>query len=160
MNHTEPTSPVQMHTVTPHLICDGASAAIDFYVKAFGAAELMRLPSPQEGKLMHAGIRIGDSMIMLADEHPECDSRGPRSLQGTPVTLHLQVEDADALFARAVEAGAEVIMPVTDMFWGDRYGVVQDPFGHRWSIATQVRELSPDEILEASKTAFCGDCES
>lgn len=155
MNQTDPSVPEGMHTVTPHLVCDGAAAAIDFYVKAFGAVELMRLPAPQEGKLMHAAVRIGDSMVMLAEECPEWGSRGPNTLQGTPVTIHLQVKDADTLFARAVDAGAEPVMPVTDMFWGDRYGIVKDPFGHRWSIATQVRHLSPGEIEAASKTACC-----
>jgi len=142
--------PEGMHTVTPHLICAGAADAIAFYKKAFGAVETGRLPGPN-GKIVHASLRIGDSAIMLMDEAPEWKSLGPRALKGTPVTLHLYVEDADAVAARAVKAGAKTVMPVEDMFWGDRYGIVEDPFGHHWSIATHVREVSREEMAEALK---------
>lgn len=146
--------PDWMHSVTPHIICDGAADAIEFYKKAFQAEEMMRLPTP-DGKLMHAAIRIGNSTIMLADEYAECNSFGPKTLKGTPVVLHLQVENADEVFARAAEAGAKVVMSVQEMFWGDRYGQVEDPFGHRWSIATHVRDVSMEELQEASKAFLC-----
>ncbi len=137
-----------MHTVTPHLVSAGAAKAIDFYVEAFGAVEGGRLPRP-DGRLMHAQLRIGDSTVMLVDEMPEWGALGPIALKGSPVTIHLYVQDADAAFARAVAAGAEATMPVTDMFWGDRYGQVRDPFGHKWSIATHKRDVSPHEMQEA-----------
>ena len=140
--------PAGMHTITPHLICAGAAEAIDFYKKAFGAIELSRMPGP-DGNVMHASIRIGDSVIMLNDEMPQWGSLGPKSLKGSPVTIHLYVEDADALFAQAVKAGAKVTIPLDDMFWGDRYGKVEDPFGHQWSIGTHVREVSPEEMQKA-----------
>ena len=143
--------PPGMHTITPHLVCKDAAAAIEFYKEAFGAVEQMRLPGP-DGKLMHAMVRIGDSMLMLVDEFPEMHVSGPQALGGSAVTIHLSVADADAAFRRATAAGATVRMPVTDMFWGARYGLVQDPFGHMWSIATQVRNLTPEQIVEAMKT--------
>lgn len=143
--------PDWMHTVTPHLVCNGAAEAIEFYKKAFGAEEMMRLAGT-DGKLMHGAIRIGDSMIMLADEYAECNSLGPKALKGSPVVLHLQVEDVDSSFARAVEAGATVVMPLEDMFWGDRYGQVEDPFGHCWAMATHVRDVSMEELQEVSRT--------
>jgi PhnB protein len=147
--------PHGMSAVTPHLVCAGAADAIDFYQKAFGAVEVCRLPMP-DGRIMHASVTINGSMVMLADEMPEWGALGPNARGGTSVTIHLQVEDADALFTRAVAAGAKVIMPVDDAFWGDRYGQVEDPFGHRWSIATHVRDLSPEEIIAAS--AEMGGC--
>jgi len=137
-----------MHSVTPHLVCAGAADAIEFYKKAFGAVELTRMPGPQ-GKLMHAMIRIGDSAIMLVDESPEWGMLGPKSLKGSPVTIHLYVDDADAFVARAVKAGAKVTMPVDDMFWGDRYGKLEDPFGHHWSVGTRVRDVSAQEMRQA-----------
>ena len=137
--------PEGMHTVTPHLVCAGAGAAIDFYKKAFGATETSRMPGPG-GKLMHASIRIGDSAVMLVDEMPEWGSLGPKALKGSPVVIHLYVDDVDAFTARAVAAGAKVTMPVADMFWGDRYGQLEDPFGHRWSVATHVRDVSPADM--------------
>ena len=140
--------PEGMHTVTPHLICAGAGDAIDFYKKAFGATETSRMPGPG-GKLMHASIRIGDSAVMLVDEMPEWGSLGPKALKGTPVVIHLYVDDVDAFTARAVAAGAKVTMPVADMFWGDRYGQIEDPFGHRWSVATHVRDVSPADMQQA-----------
>jgi PhnB protein len=141
-----------MTTLIPHIICADAAAAIEFYKRAFGAEEQMRLPG-QGGKLMHAAVRIGDSMLMLVDENPAWGALGPLALKGTPVTLHLQVADADAVVAQAVAVGAKLTMPVQEMFWGDRYGQVEDPFGHRWSVATKVRELSLDQIREAAAKA-------
>ena len=146
--------PDGFHTVTPHLVCAGASDAIAFYKKAFGATEVMRLAAP-DGKLMHASIRIGDSVIMLNDEFPQMGALGPRARQGTSVTIHFFVVDADASFACAVQAGATIKMPLQDMFWGDRYGLLEDPFGHSWSVATHQRDLTHEEIQEAARTA-CG----
>ena len=146
--------PEGMHTVTPHLVCAGAADAIEFYKKAFNAVEVGRLPGPQ-GKLMHAMLRIGDSGVMLVDEFPECGSLGPKSLKGSPVTIHLYVDNVDAVVKRAVAAGAKVTMPVEDMFWGDRYGRLEDPFGHHWSVATHLRDVSPDEMKQAM-TATAG----
>lgn len=146
--------PDGMRSVTPHLVCAGAAAAIEFYKKAFGATEMARLPGP-EGKLMHAMIKIGDSFVMLVDEMPDWGSLGPLARKGTSVTLHLYVEDANRFFQQAVAAGAKVIMPLEDMFWGDRYGIVEDPFGHHWSIATHIRDMSADEIKQAMMQS-CG----
>ena len=140
--------PDGMHSLTPHLVCANAAAAIDFYVKAFHAVEQGRLPGPG-GKIMHASLRIGDSALMLVDEMPEWGSLGPKSLKGSPVTIHLYVQDVDAAVAQAVAAGAKVTMPVADMFWGDRYGQLEDPFGHRWSVATHTRDVSPEEMKKA-----------
>ena len=142
--------PEDMHSVTPHLVCAGAAEAIEFYKKAFGAVEAARLPVPG-GKLMHAMIRIGDSPVMLVDEMPEWGALGPKALNGSPVTIHLYVENADATFERAVKAGAKVTMPLADQFWGDRYGKLVDPFGHHWSIATHVRDVSMEEAQQAMK---------
>jgi uncharacterized glyoxalase superfamily protein PhnB len=147
--------PDGMHTVTPHLICADADAAIEFYKKAFGAVETARMPGPN-GKLMHAAVRIGDSTVMLVDEMPEWGALGPKALKGSPVTIHLYVDDADAFAARAIGAGATEKMPVSEMFWGDRYGQVEDPFGHRWSIATHVRDLSPAKMQKAMQAMFSG----
>lgn len=141
--------PDGFHTVTPHLTVRGGIAAIEFYKKAFGAEEICRFPMPHDAsKLMHAQIRIGDSIIMLADEFQGC-SQAPASLGGTGMNVHLYVRDTDALAARAAAAGAKVIMPATDMFWGDRYAVLEDPSGHRWSIATHQRDVSPEELAKA-----------
>ncbi|MGW0159497.1 VOC family protein [Mycobacterium sp. NPDC003323] len=137
--------------VMPHLVVDDGAAAIDFYVKAFGATELGRMPGP-DGRLVHAAVQINGSTVMLNDDYPEyCDgqSETPKSLGGTPVTIHLAVADVDAVFAQAVAAGAEVVMGVEDMFWGDRYGVVRDPFGHKWSMGQPVREVSDEELQKA-----------
>lgn len=149
---TEPVNPIPhgLHTITPHLVCAGAAEAIAFYEKAFGATEVDRLAGP-DGRLMHAMLRIGDSALMLVDEFPEMLAVGPNARGGSSVTLHLSVPDVDASFKRATDVGAVVRMPVTDMFWGARYGLVQDPFGHLWSIATQVRNLTLAEIAEAMK---------
>jgi PhnB protein len=147
----------ELPPVTPHLVCAGAADAISFYSKAFGAVEAMRLPA-KDGKLMHAAIKIGDASIMLVDEMPEWGALSPKSLQGTPVTIHLYVEDVDAFVERAVQAGATLKMPVADMFWGDRYGIIVDPFGHSWSVATRQRDLTAEEIQEAHKNMPpCGE---
>jgi uncharacterized glyoxalase superfamily protein PhnB len=140
-----------LQTITPHLVCAGAADAIDFYKKAFGAVEMRRLAG-KNGKLMHASIKIGNAAVMLVDEVPEWGSLSPTSLNGTPVTIHLNVPDVDAFVERAVKAGALLRMPVADMFWGDRYGIIEDPFGHKWSIATHQRDMSTEEIEEAMKT--------
>lgn len=150
--------PQGMHTVTAHIMCEGASDAIAFYKKAFNAQELARLPGPN-GKVMHAAIRIGDSVVMLMDDFPEWGSLGPKALKGSPVTLHLYVTDVDASMKQAEAAGATVAMPVADMFWGDRYGQVIDPFGHRWSIATHKFDYSPEEIQQnMAKMGEAGGC--
>lgn len=146
--------PDGMHTVTPHLVCAGAAEAIEFYKKAYNAVEITRIPG-QQGKLLHAHVRIGDSSVMLVDEFPEWNSFGPKALKGSSVTIHLYVEDADAFVKRAIEGGAKVIMPIADTFWGDRYGVLEDPFGHRWSVATHVRDVSSEELLKGAQQC-CG----
>jgi PhnB protein len=140
--------PAGMHSVTPHLVCDGAAAAIDFYKRAFNAEEVARLPGP-DGRLMHAQIRIGDSVVMLVDEYPDRGCVGPKSFKRSPVTIHLYVGNADAWVAQAVAAGAKLTLPLADMFWGDRYGMVEDPYGHSWSIATQIRDVSMEEAQRA-----------
>lgn len=138
-----------VHSVTPHLVCADAADAIEFYKKAFGATEMIRVPGP-DGKLMHACVCINGSSVMLVDEMPEMGSMSPRTLNGTPVTIHLIVDDVDSFVARAVEAGAKVVVPVEDAFWGDRYGQLEDPFGHRWSVATPVRTMTADEVRAAA----------
>jgi len=143
--------PEGMTAVTPHLVVDGAAAAIEFYKKAFGAVEEARIPGPN-GRLIHAAVRFGGATIMLVDEMPEWGVMGPKALKGSPVTIHLYTEDADALFNRAVAAGATVKMPLEDQFWGDRYGKIEDPFGHSWSIATHVRDATDAEMAEAMKS--------
>jgi len=140
--------PPGMHSLTPMLTCAGAADAMAFYERAFGAVEVSRLPGP-DGRLMHAMMRIGDSALMLVDEHREWGTLGPKALNGSPVTVHLFVADADATVAQAAAAGATVTMPVAEMFWGDRYGQLQDPFGHRWSVGTHVRDKTPEEIRQA-----------
>jgi PhnB protein len=142
--------------LSPHLVVAGAAAAIEFYKKAFGAKELIRIEG-QDGKLMHACVSINDSSVMLVDENPPWKALGPKALGGTPVTIHLMVDDVDKLSAQAVAAGAKVVMPVADAFWGDRYGIVEDPFGHQWSIATTIREMSEAELKEAAVKAMCGE---
>lgn len=137
--------PDGFHTLTPYLLIEGAAAAIDFYKNAFGAEEITRLEAPG-GTIGHAELRIGDSMVMLGDV-PE-DTSSPKKLGGTPVLLHLYVPDADAVFDQAVKAGAEIVAPVTDQFYGDRNGRVTDPFGHHWAISTHKEDLTPEEISE------------
>jgi uncharacterized glyoxalase superfamily protein PhnB len=147
--------PEGFRTVTAHLVIDGAAKAIDFYKQAFGAEERFRMASP-DGRVMHAEIKIGDSIVMLADDFPEFTGahRNPRKLGASSVTIHLYVSDCDAAFQRATAAGAKVKMPLQDMFWGDRYGSLTDPFGHDWSIATHKQDLTPEEIEEGMKQAF------
>lgn len=144
-------------TLTPHLVCAGAADAIEFYKKAFGAEELMRLPAP-DGRLMHAAIAIDGSMLMLVDEMKEHGVLSPTSLGGSPVTLHLNVANADRAIERAAAAGAAVTLAAHDAFWGDRYGQVRDPFGHNWSLAHPLRDsaMSEDELREAAGDAMCG----
>ena len=137
--------PKGYHTVTPYLIIDGAAKAIDFYKKAFGATEIMRMPGPN-GRIGHAEIKIGDSPIMMADEHPEMGYRSPNSTGNTPVSILLYVEDADKIFNAAIAAGAKSLKPMADQFYGDRMGTLQDPFGHVWSIGTHVEDVSSEEM--------------
>jgi uncharacterized glyoxalase superfamily protein PhnB len=141
--------PEGFRTITPHLCIRNAAEAIDFYARAFGAVELFRMPGP-EGKLMHAEVKIGDSIVMLSDEFLEWGAKGAQTLGGTPVSLNLYVEDCDAVFNRAVEAGATVKMPLADQFWGDRYGQVVDPYGHVWAVATHVAGVSPAAMSRRS----------
>lgn len=141
----------------PHLTCSPCAEAITFYGKAFGAEEISRIPSPDGTRMMHAEIQIGDGVLFLVDDFPEyCGGKSQTAvaLGGTPVTIHRYVEDCDAAIQRAVNAGATVRMPPSDMFWGDRYGVVVDPFGHSWSLATHLRDLSPTEIEAGMVAAF------
>jgi uncharacterized glyoxalase superfamily protein PhnB len=142
--------PEGYHTVTPYLAVDDASAAIDFYQRAFGAKERVRMPGPGD-TIMHAELEIGDSLVMLADPFPQASTRTPKDLGGTSVNLFVYVEDIDALYKRAIDAGASSLMEPDDMFWGDRFGSVQDPFGHSWTIATHIEDVSPEELEKRSK---------
>lgn len=135
------------HSVTPYLIVDGAAKAIDFYRQAFGASEIMRMAGPN-GRVMHAEIKIGDSPIMLADENPENDVKGPHAFGGSPISIHLYVEDVDATAKQAVAAGATITRPVEDQFYGDRNGTITDPFGHSWHISTHIKDMSNEELSE------------
>jgi PhnB protein len=139
--------------ITPYLCVDGAADAIDFYSEVFGASEKMRMPSPG-GRIGHAELEIGDSLIMLADEHPEMGIRGPKSIGGTPVTVSIYVEQVDDVFRRAIEAGATALREVEDQFYGDRRGDFEDPFGHRWSVATHIEDVPPDEMEKRMATAM------
>lgn len=153
---TTPIPPGQEGLI-PHLVCSPCREAIEFYKKAFGAEEMMVMPEPGGERIMHAAIKIAGQPVFLADDFPEyCDgaSKSPKALGGTPVTIHRFVEDCDAAMQQAVDAGAEVVMPASDMFWGDRYGVVNDPFGHSWSLATHMKDMSPEEMSDAMKEAF------
>lgn len=146
--------PKGFHTVTPSLIVRDAAAAIDFYKKALGAEELMRMPTP-DGKIGHAELKIGDSIIFLSDEFPNMGvSKSPQTLGGCTGTLNLYVPDVDATFQRAVSAGGKATMPVADMFWGDRYGTFIDPFGHTWGIGTHKEDLSAEEIDERAQDFY------
>ena len=139
--------------VTPYLCVDGASAAIEFYGKVFGAKERMRMPAP-DGRIGHAELEIGDSLVMLSDEYPEMGHRGPKTIGGTPVTISVYVEDVDDAFERAVSSGATSVREVEDQFYGDRTGTFEDPFGHRWSIATHVEDVPPDEMAKRAAEAM------
>jgi PhnB protein len=141
--------------VTPYLHVDGAHAAIDFYTKVLGARERMRMPAPG-GRIGHAELEVGDSVIMLADEFPDMNVLGPKSVGGTPVTIHVYVEDADAAFERAVKEGAKSQRPVENQFYGDRSGQFEDPFGHIWNVATHVEDVPPDEMEKRAAAAMTG----
>ena len=141
-------------TVTPYIVVRNCAEAIEFYKKAFGAEEVMRMPAPGGERVMHAEIRVGGSAIMLADELPGMDCQSPQALGGTAVTLHLYLPDIDSAYARAQDAGCEAVMPPQDMFWGDLYGRLVDPYGHSWAMATHVRDVSPEEMREAAAEAF------
>ena len=151
---TKPARPIPdgYHTATPYLIVDDAAGAIAFYKQAFGATELMRMEGPG-GKIGHAEIRIGDSPIMLADENPAMDAKGPRSLGGSPISILLYVDDVDAVVGRAVEAGAKLVRPVEDKFYGDRMGSLEDRFGHHWHVATHIEDVSPEEMHRRAASA-------
>ncbi len=146
--------PEGMHTVTPHLVIRGAGKAIEFYKKAFSAVEVMRMPGPDGVTIGHAEIKIGDSTVFLADEWPGANVASPAKLGGTSVAIHLFVKDCDATFNQAVAAGAKVSMPLMNMFWGDRYGKVTDPFGHEWGIATHLEDVPPAEMAKRAAEAF------
>ncbi|HZM35941.1 MAG TPA: VOC family protein [Burkholderiales bacterium] len=144
--------PKGYHTVTPYLACAGAAAAIDFYKKAFGAKEIMRMPAPG-GKVGHAEVEIAGSRVMLADEHPELDFLGPRSRGGSAVHIHVYVTDVDALVERALAAGAKLVREVQDQFYGDRTGSLEDPFGHVWHFATHQEDLTPAQMKKRAAQA-------
>jgi PhnB protein len=139
--------------LTPYLIVDDANAAIAFYGSVLGASERMRMTGP-DGRVGHAELDIGDSMIMLADEHVAMDARGPRTVGGTPVTLHVYVEDVDDVFERALEAGASALSQLENKFYGDRSGQFEDPFGHRWNVASHVEDVPPEEMTKRAETAM------
>jgi PhnB protein len=142
--------PSQYHTLTPFLTLRGAAQAIEFYKKAFGAEELYRMAGP-DGAVMHAELRIGDSVVMMGEEAPEMGATSPSTLGGSTSGLLLYASDCDQAFARAIKAGATSVQAPTDMFWGDRYGTLKDPFGHRWSIATHLKDVSPAEMEKAQE---------
>ena len=143
------------HSVTPYLIIKGAADAIDFYKKAFGATELFRMPQP-DGKVAHAEIKIGDSPIMLSDEHPEMGYVGPTTIGGSPVSLMIYVDDVDTIFKQAITAGGEQLKPLQDQFYGDRSGSLKDPFGHVWHVATHIEDVSPEEMDKRAAAAHGG----
>jgi uncharacterized glyoxalase superfamily protein PhnB len=147
-------APAGHHTVTPHLVVRGVASAIDFYKHAFDAVEVMRMPGPDGFSIMHAEITIGDSHVYLADELPNMGDKAPPTLNGTSVGIHLYVKDADAVMKKAEEHGAKVLMPATDMFWGDRFGKIADPFGHSWSIATHKEDVSMAEMGKRAQAFF------
>jgi PhnB protein len=141
--------------VTPYLVVDGAGAAIDFYCSVLGASERMRMPGP-DGRIGHAELQLGDSIVMLADENVQMGARGPATIGGTPVSLHVYVEDSDAVFERAVQAGAKSLRPVEDRFYGDRSGQFEDPFGHRWDVSTHVEDVPPEEMSKRAESVMAG----
>jgi uncharacterized glyoxalase superfamily protein PhnB len=146
--------PEGFHTITPSLIVNDAASALEFYKSALGAEVLIRMPTPDGSKIMHSSLRVGNSIFFVTDEFPGMSQKSATSLGGTAVSLNLYVDDADAAFDRAVQAGATVLMPVAEMFWGDRFGTVADPFGHVWSFATQVKQPTLEEVMEGAKAAF------
>jgi len=145
--------PPGFHTVTPSLVVRNAAEAIEFYKKALGAEEIMRMPDPS-GRISHAELKIGDSIIFLSDEFPNMPTKSPQTLDGNTGGFYLYVPDVDKSFQRAVDAGGKVTMPVSDMFWGDRFGQFADPFGHTWSISTHTKDLSPQEMEEGAKKFY------
>ena len=145
--------PEGYHTVTPYLALDDAAAAIEYYKKAFGAKERVRMDAPG-GKIGHAELEIGDSLVMLADPFPQASTRPPKELGGTSASVFMYVDDVDAVVKQAVDEGATITMEVADQFWGDRFGSVTDPFGHSWSIATHVEDVSPEDMAERAKEAM------
>jgi PhnB protein len=145
--------PEGYHTVTPYLAVDDAAEAIEYYRKAFGAEERVRMETP-DGNVGHAELAIGDSRVMLSDPFPQATTRSPKELGGTSVSVFMYVEDVDAVVKRAIDAGAKITMEVADQFWGDRFGSVIDPFGHSWSIATHVEDVPPEEMAERAKAAM------
>ena len=150
--------PEDFHTITPQLAVRGVAGAIEWYTKALGAHELLRNAAPDGQTIMHSELLLGDSRFFVVDEFPE-SMLSPATLGGTSITLHLYVRDVDSTFNRAVEAGATVLMPVADQFWGDRYGILRDPFGHRWSIASRIEDLSPKKLQDRAR-AWATDQES
>ena len=146
-------TPAAFHTITPQITVRDAAKAIDFYKRAFGAGEVMRMAAP-DGKVMHAELKVGDSIFFLGDELPDMGARSPQSLGGVTGSLHIYVRNVDAAFKRAVDAGAEATMPVADMFWGDRYGKVKDPFGHEWGLATHKEDLTPAQQRKRAEEFF------
>ena len=148
------------HSITPYLNIKNCAEAIEFYKKAFGATEQMRMMTPDGNAIAHAELQIGDSVIMLADELPQMKNLSPKTLGGTSGGIFLYVEDVDKTFNQAVSEGAKVLVPIADQFWGDRHGSLEDPFGHRWSISTHIRDLSPDELKKAADEAFAKMCDN
>jgi PhnB protein len=146
--------PEGYHSITPYLVISGAAKAIDWYKQAFGAQQTLRMEDPTTGKIGHAELKIGDSYIMLADEYPDMGYRSPKTLGGAGISLLLYVKDVDGTVKQAVDAGAKLERPLQDQFYGDRTGTIQDPFGHVWTIATHIEDVSPEEMLERSKKAF------
>ncbi len=149
--------PEDFHTITPYLICRDAAAAVEFYERAFGARELYRNLAPDGHSIIHSELLIGDSRFFINEEFPDYGQHSPLHYGGSAVTLHLYVQDVDALFEAAVTAGAEVSVQLDDQFWGDRYGKVRDPFGHEWSLASRIEDLSPDEVHQRAEAAFQPD---
>ena len=149
--------PEDFHTLTPHLVVRGVTQAVDFYRRAFGAEELFRNIGADGESVIHSELLVGDSRFFVNDEFPQHGTVSPQHLDGTPVTLHLYVEDVDQIYEQALGAGAEAILPLQDCFWGDRYAIVRDPFGHKWSLASRIEDLSPGEVQERAQRAFSSD---
>jgi PhnB protein len=147
-------TPKGYHTVTPYLIVNGASKAIEFYKQAFGAEEAAKPFLAPDGKVGHAELRIGDSHVMLADEHPQMGARGPKTIGGSPVQLLIYVKDVDRTVADAVASGAKLVRPVENQFYGDRMGSIEDPFGHSWSVATHIEDVTPEEMQKRAEKLF------
>lgn len=154
MANTVKAKPDQFHSATPHLVVHDGAKAIEFYKRAFGAEELCRMPGPDGKGIMHAEVKIGDSIVMISEECPMGTTKAPRSLGGTSSSIYLYVDDVDALFARAIRAGGQEKMPLADQFWGDRAGRVLDPLGHEWMLATHKEDLTPEQMAERAKKLF------